>query len=157
MHSSSSEHHPGPASGVFRGALHLFPVRVYYEDTDLSGIVYYANYLKFMERARSDLLALLGVDQRAAWEAGEGAYAVAEVAISYRSPARLDDALTVATRPLKLGAASIRLEQRIARGDVLLTEANVRVGFLSPDGRPRRQPAAWRAKFADQFTTPEVR
>jgi acyl-CoA thioester hydrolase len=134
--------------------VHLFPVRVYYEDTDLSGIVYYANYLKFMERARSDLLALLGVDQRAAWEAGEGAYAVAAVNIAYRSPARLEDALTIATRPLEVGAASIRLEQRITRGDDLLTEATVRVGFLSPEGRPRRQPAAWRTIFARHFAIP---
>ena len=66
------EHAPQPASGLFQGPLHLFPLRVYYEDTDLTGIVYHANYLRWCERARSDLLRLLGIDQRAAVEAGEG-------------------------------------------------------------------------------------
>jgi acyl-CoA thioester hydrolase len=138
---------PQPASGLFQGALHLFAVRVYYEDTDLSGVVYHANYLRWFERARSDMLRLLGVDQRAAVEAGEGAYAVAEMNIRYRVPARLGDAIVIATRANEIRAASLRLHQRANRGDVLLSEAEVRVGFVAPDGRPRRQPAAWRAAF----------
>src|SRR3954463_3198203 len=68
---------PRPADGVMRGRTHLFPLRVYFEDTDVAGIVYYANYLRFIERARSDMLRLIGVDQRAALEGGEGVYAVA--------------------------------------------------------------------------------
>jgi len=127
--------------------VHLFPLRVYYEDTDLSGIVYHANYLKFMERARSDLLALLGIDQRAAIEAGEGAFAVADVALAYRSPARLGDALLVETRALELRAASVRLLQRIKRAGDLLSEGTIRVGFVAPNGRPRPQPRAWRTIF----------
>ena len=91
------EHAPQPASGLFQGSLHLFPVRVYYEDTDLTGIVYHANYLRWFERARSDMLRLLGIDQRAAVEAGEGHYAVAEIHIRYLVPARLDDALVIAS------------------------------------------------------------
>lgn len=136
--------HPQPASGLFEGAVHLFPVRIYYEDTDLSGIVYHANYLKFMERARSDLLALLSIDQRAAYEAGAGAYAVADVELRYRAPAKLGDSLLVATRALKIGAASVRLAHRITRGEQLVAEAVLKVGFVAPDGRPRRQPEAWR-------------
>lgn len=141
------EHAPQPASGLFQGPLHLFPVRVYYEDTDLTGLVYHANYLRWFERARSDMLRLLGIDQRAAVEAGEGHYAVAEIHLRYLSPARLDDALTIASEATELRSASVRLRQRALRGGNLLAEAAVRVGFISPDGRPRRQPSAWRAAF----------
>ena len=146
------EHAPQPPSGLFQGPLHLFPVRVYYEDTDLSGIVYHANYLRWFERARSEMLRLLGIDQRAAVEAGEGNYAVAEIAIRYIAPARLDDALIVATDTEELRAASVRLRQRALRGGNLLAEAAVRVGFISPEGRPRRQPSAWRAAFDTLFS-----
>lgn len=144
-----------PSSGLFQGALHLFPIRVYYEDTDLSGSVYHANYLRWFERARSDMLRLLGVDQRAAAEAGEGTYAVAELTIRYLASARLDDEVTIATRAKEIRAASIRLHQRVSRGDELLAEAEVRVGFIGPDRRPRRQPAAWRAAF-EQFSPAKV-
>ncbi len=137
-----------PPGGRLDGLAHYFPVRAYYEDTDLSGIVYHANYLKWFERARSDLLRLLGIDQRAAQEAGEGAYAVAELTIRYAMPARLDDAVVVETRPVELRAASCRLNQKAWRGDELLAEQHVRVGFIGADGRPRRQPDAWRAAFA---------
>ena len=140
--------HLDPPSGRIEGPLHLFPVRVYFEDTDLSGVVYHANYLKWFERARSDLLRVLGVDQRAAQEAGEGVYAVADLAIRYFAPARLDDAITVRSRALELGAASVRLLQQAWREDLLLAEMNVRVGFITPEGRPRRQPQAWREAFS---------
>jgi acyl-CoA thioester hydrolase len=133
---------------VLDGARHLFPVRAYYEDTDLSGIVYHANYLRWFERARSDLLRLLGIDQRAAIEAGEGAYAVAELAIRYARPARLEDEILIETRCIELRAASCRIAQRALRGHELVAEQQARVGFLDLDGRPRRQPAAWRAAFA---------
>jgi acyl-CoA thioester hydrolase len=138
---------PAPPSGILQGAQHLFPVRVYYEDTDLSGIVYHANYLRWFERARSDLLRLLGIDQRAAAEAGEGTYTVAELTIRYHAPARLDDAVTIATQATEIRAASVRLRQRATRDRELLAEAELRVGFIGPDGRPRRQPAAWRGAF----------
>ncbi|MGL4314378.1 MAG: thioesterase family protein, partial [Sphingomonas sp.] len=78
-----------PGQGRFDGREHRFAVRVYFEDTDVSGVVYHANYLRFMERARSDMLALVGIDQRAAHDAGEGAYAVTALDIAYRAPARL--------------------------------------------------------------------
>ena len=139
---------PSPSVGVLVGAGHRFACRAYYEDTDLSGVVYHANYLRWFERARSDMLRALGIDQRAGVEAGEGAYAVAELTIRYLAPARLDDVVGIETRAEEIGAASIRLIQRAFRGDTLLAEAKVRVGFVAPDGRPRRQPAAWRAAFA---------
>ncbi len=134
---------PAPPSGTFQGPLHLFPVRVYYEDTDLSGMVYHANHLRWFERARSDMLRLLGIDQRAAAETGEGTYTVAELTIRYLAPARLDDAITVVTGVMELGAASVRLRQRALRNDDLLADATVRVGFIAPDGRPRRHPSEW--------------
>ena len=140
--------YPSPPGGCLDGTTHLFPVRVYYEDTDLSGIVYHANYLKWFERARSDLLRLLGIDQRAAVEAGEGAYAVADLTIRYVAPAKLDDEVVIASRPIELRAASCRLHQKALRGEDLLAEAQLRVGFVGPDGRPRRQPDAWRTAFA---------
>lgn len=141
------QEHPQPPSGILAGPRHLYPVRVCFEDTDLTGFAYHANYLKWAERGRSDLLRLLGIDQRAAMEAGEGHYAVAEANIRYLAPARMDDGLTVTTDLQELGAASLRLNQRVMRGTELLAEIAVRVGFVGLNGRPRRQPAAWRAAF----------
>ena len=138
---------PEPPSGRFDGPEHLYPVRVYFEDTDLSGVVYHANYLRWFERARSDMLRLLGIDQRAAHEAGEGAYAVSELAIRYLAPARLDDAVTVRSRTLEVGAASCRIAQAAWRGETLLADAEVRAAFVAPDGKPRRQRADWREAF----------
>ena len=146
---------PAPPSGTFRGPLHLFPLRVYYEDTDLTGLVYHANYLRWFERARSDLLRLLEIDQRAAVEAGEGAYAVADLSIRYLRPAKLDDDITIETRCTELRAASCRMHQRALRGDDLLAEATLRVGFVAPDGRPRRQPQDWRNAFQTLLSTEE--
>jgi acyl-CoA thioester hydrolase len=142
---------PQPPGGLIDGPRHLFAVRAYYEDTDLSGIVYHANYLRWFERARSDLLGMLGIDQRAAVEAGEGAYAVADLHIRYARPARLDDAVVIETTCVELGAASVRIHQRATRDGELIAEQTARVGFIDPAGRPRRQPAPWRAAFA-QFS-----
>lgn len=122
-------------------------VRVYFEDTDLSGIVYHANYLRFMERARSDLLRLIGINQRGAFEKGEGVYAVADMTIRWLLPARLDDDLVIETSCTEIGAATVSMRQRILRGAELLTDAHVRAAFLSPAGRPRRQPADWVARY----------
>lgn len=138
---------PRPADGVMRGRTHLFPLRVYFEDTDVAGIVYYANYLRFIERARSDMLRLIGVDQRGALEGGEGVYAVAELAVKYCAPARLGDDLLVATEIDSVRAASVLIHQRVMRGDELLADARVTAAFLTGDGRPRRQPREWVQAF----------
>lgn len=132
-----------PHQGRFVDKAHHFAVRVYFEDTDFSGVVYHANYLRYMERARSDMLARAGIDQRAAHEAGEGVYAVAELAIKYARPAKLDDALLVISRVTEIRAASCRIHQRVMRGDEIVTDADVLAAFLSPSGRPRRQPQTW--------------
>ena len=144
-----------PVEGRFDGREHRFPVRVYFEDTDLSGVVYHANYLRFMERARSDMLRLVGIDQRAAMEAGGGAYAVSDLAIRYRRPARLDDALIVVSRLTQVRAAAVAIHQRVMRGAETLAEAEVTAALVAPDGRPRRQPAEWAAAYRELLWKPE--
>ena len=140
---------PAPPCGLIEGPVHRFAVRAYFEDTDLSGVVYHANYLRWFERARSDFVRLLGIDQRAVNEAGQGAFAVAELTIKYLAPARLDDAVLIETRCEDLRAASCRMHQTAAlAGGNKLAEARLRVGFVAPDGRPRRMPDSWRAAFA---------
>ena len=107
-----------------------FPVRVYYEDTDMAGIVYYAGYLRFLERGRTEWLRALGVEQsRLAQEAGI-AFAVRSLAIEYLKPARLDDQLAVLTGLTFCGRAQVTLEQRIERAGETLVEARVRVACL---------------------------
>jgi acyl-CoA thioester hydrolase len=132
-----------PYQGAFVGKAHRFALRVYFEDTDVAGIVYYANYLRFMERARSDMLRAVGIDQRASLESGEGVYAVAEVEIKYRGSAKLDDALVIVSTVREVRAASCVIHQRVMRGEEVLTDAMVTAAFLSPEGRPKRQPRAW--------------
>ena len=147
--------HPAPATGVFDGPVHHFPVRVYFEDTDLSGVVYHANYLRFMERARSDMLARVGIDQRAAFDNNEGVYAVADLSIKYRRPARLDDALTVVSHVQAVGAATATIHQAVMRAHEILTEATVTAAFLTREGRPQRQPKPWVDAFARLMPTTE--
>ena len=100
-----------------------------------------------MERARSDMLRAVGIDQRAAIEAGEGVYAVAEVHIRYRTPARLDDELVILSELEEVRAASALIHQRVMRGREIVAEARVTAAFLSLDGRPKRQPRAWIERF----------
>lgn len=137
-----------PYCGHFDGPRHLFAVRVYFEDTDFSGVVYHSRYLHFMERARSDMLSCAGIGQRAAYEGGEGVYAVADLAIKYRAPAHFDDALLVVSTVEDVRGASVIIHQKVLRGEQILTEATVTAAFLTPEGRPRRQPRAWLEAFA---------
>ena len=139
--------HDQPAEGRFVGPEHRFAVRVYFEDTDLSGVVYHANYLRYMERARSDMLRLAGIDQRGFHDAGEGAYAVSALAIRYRRPAKLDDALVVVSMLTKLRAASVDIQQTVMRGDEIVSEADVTAALVGPSGRPKRQPRDWIEAF----------
>src|SRR3981189_526132 len=124
--------------GVIRDGRHHMQVRVYYEDTDFSGIVYHANYLRFMERGRSNYLRLLGADQRALFAEAESeapgfAFVVRSMQIEFFKPARMDDVLEITTTYEEIKGASIALHQRVARGDELLVEAHVR-GALVCDG-----------------------
>ena len=120
---------------------HHFDIRVYYEDTDLAGIVYYANYLKFIERARTEWVRTLGVDQ-ARLKAEQGiVFAVRRVVADYLSPARFDDLLTVQTEPIDSTAVRLRLKQSVLRGDIVLFCAEVTLVALTESGKPARLPA----------------
>jgi acyl-CoA thioester hydrolase len=134
---------------------HHMQVRVYYEDTDFSGIVYHANYLRFMERGRTNYLRLLGADQsalfaEAASEAPGFAFVVRAMQLDFLKPAKMDDVLEIVTRPVEVKGASITMHQEIRRGDLLLLEARVEVAFVS-GGRARPIPLPLRiAMKADQ-------
>lgn len=136
-----------PHDGRFVDGRHYFACRVYFEDTDFSGIVYHANYLRYMERARSDMLRQLDMDQNAAFDGGEGVYAVADMAIKYILPAKLDDNLVIVSTVTKLRAASVIIDQMIFRDNRKILSATVQAAFLNPQGRPRRQPQAWTKAF----------
>ncbi len=136
-----------PYEGAWVNGTHRFALRVYFEDTDVAGIVYYANYLKFMERARSDMLRSAGIDQRQVLEDSGGVYVVAEAHIKYRRPAKLDDALQLLSEIKEVRAASVVIHQRVMRGSELLADALITAAFLSKAGRPQRQPPAWTEIF----------
>ena len=130
--------------GEIRNGRHVMPVRVYYEDTDFSGIVYHANYLRFLERGRSNHLRLLGADHRALFEEAQQetpgfAFVVRSMQIEFLKPARMDDVLEVVTEYEEVKGASITLKQQVLRGEDLLVEAHVRVAFVS-GGRARPIP-----------------
>ena len=136
-----------PYRGGFHDGEHRFALTVYYEDTDAAGIVYYANYLKFMERARSDMLRAVGIDQRAELEASGSTYAVAEVSIRYKRPARLNDDLLILSSVSAVRAASVVIQQRVMRGSEELANATVTAAFINADLRPQRQPDDWVRRF----------
>jgi acyl-CoA thioester hydrolase len=136
-----------PYRGGFAGNEHRFALTVYFEDTDAFGVVYYANYLKFMERARSDMIRAAGVDQAAELKLSGSAYVVVEVAIKYRRPGRLGDDLLVVSTVEQVRASSVDIHQRVMHGAELLTDARLTAAFLDASGRPRRQPKDWVEKF----------
>jgi len=125
-----------------------WPVRVYYEDTDAGGIVFYANYLKFFERARTEWLRAAGVAQQELLDQEGAAFVVKSAAIDYHAPARLDDELTITTTIDKLGRASVQFVQQALRGEALLTSATVKVGCVDiATMRPRSLPEPAAAKM----------
>jgi acyl-CoA thioester hydrolase len=131
-------------AGVIRDGCHVLPVRVYYEDTDFSGVVYHASYLRFMERGRTDYLRLIGADHRALFEASEAeapgfAFVVRSMTLEFLKPARMDDVLEVMTQPDEVKGASVTLRQQVARAGTVLVEALVRVAFVA-GGRARPIP-----------------
>ena len=134
--------------GEIRGGRHVMSVRVYCEDTDFCGIVYHANYLRFLERGRTNHLRLLGAGHRSLFEEARQeapgfAFVVRSMQIEFLKPASMDDVLEVMTGPQEVKGASITLHQRITRGDELLVEAHVRVAFVCA-GRARPIPRALR-------------
>ena len=120
--------------------MHRFDVTVHYEDTDLSGFVYHANYLKFIERARSDWVRALGVDQTALRAAGH-VFVVTRIDARFLAPAALDNSLTIHTKPLSATPARLTLHQAVHRADTPLFEAQVTLACMTLRGRPTRLPA----------------
>ncbi|MEK8052535.1 tol-pal system-associated acyl-CoA thioesterase [Ideonella sp. DXS22W] len=121
--------------------VHRHAVRVYWEDTDAGGVVFYANYLKFFERARTEWLRALGLGQQALREATGAIFIVSDTALRYRAPARLDDLLEITVAPTEIGRASMVLAQQAWRGSELLCEGSIRIGCIDAGSfRPRRFP-----------------
>lgn len=133
------------------GRGHVLPVRVYFEDTDFSGLVYHATYLRWCERGRSDFLRLIGNDHRELIAGAQGrepaAFVVRRMTLEFLKPARIDEVLEVVTRPKETGAASLVLAQEIRRGDTVLFAADVMVVLVSQSGKPMRLGQMLRAAF----------
>jgi acyl-CoA thioester hydrolase len=126
---------------------HLFPIRVYYEDTDFSGVVYHASYLRFMERGRTELIRDLGIDQRELFDSGVPlAFAVRSMQIEFLRPAVMDDQLTIETMPIEMKGASMLVRQRVLRGEDVLVEADVKVVCVG-GGKARRIPDGLRQRL----------
>ena len=130
-----------PTAGWFDGREHRLPVRVYYEDTDATGLVYHANYIRYFERGRTDFLRAVGISHTELREHDDPvAFVVTRIEVDYRRPARLDDALLVRTTYDVVRGPRLSIGQRITRGDEVLVEAVVHTACITPQGRPRRPP-----------------
>ncbi len=137
-------------SGALTAFGHRLKARVYYADTDFSGVVYHARYLEFLERGRSDFLRLAGVHHTELAEGRHGeklVWVVRRMVIDFRGPARIDDVLTIDTRTESVSGARIFMAQEIRRGDDLLIEAKVEAAIISESGKPRRFPKEWAEAF----------
>ena len=130
------------------GAVHSMELRVYYEDTDAAGIVYYANYLKFAERGRTEMMRELGFAHSGILADSGVVFTVRRLTADYRQPARLDDMLSVETRMMEIAGATLLLGQRICRDGAVLAAMDVLVACVGPAGRPRRVPPGLRAALA---------
>jgi len=145
---------PEPTAGAFDGRTHLLPVRVYYEDTDFTGLVYHANYLRYFERGRSDFLRLIAIGHAALLDQAEPiAFVVTRMDTRFRAAARIDDALVVRTTYEAVRGPRLIIRQTIMRGEQILTEAEVEAACIDLEGRPRRPPAALRAAL-DPYLLP---
>jgi acyl-CoA thioester hydrolase len=142
-----------PPGGCFEGTEHVLPVRVYYEDTDFTGVVYHASYLRFLERGRTEFLRAAGVEHAALLQLKEPcAFAVTKLAINFRKSARVDDALEVRTRYLPSHGVRMTIAQRVERAGDLVTEAEVEIVCIGLDGRPIRPPPELRERIAPLLT-----
>jgi acyl-CoA thioester hydrolase len=139
-----------PTAGEFHGPEHQLPVRVYYEDTDFSGVVYHANYLKFFERGRTDALRTLGVHHTELLEE-DAVFVVRRMEVEFLRPATVDDALLVRTVCQSARGARMILTQSIERDGTVLATARVEAALISRNGRPRKLPASLVARLAPWF------
>ena len=136
-------------SGASAEGIHIYPVRVYYEDTDAAGIVYYANYLKYAERARTEMLRDLGTENARLMKTEGLTFAVRRCGVDFFKPARLDDLLSVETRLIDIGGASVVADQRVKRDNAELVRMELKLACLSLDGRPARLPAAVKTRLEE--------
>ena len=130
----------GPTSGRIEGGRHILPLRIYYEDTDAQGIVYYANWLRFLERGRTELLRLLGLEHSALREASGIDWVVRRCTIDYLKPARLDETIDIVTACGEMRGASLDMIQEARRGEAVLVRAELLVACMGESGRPARLP-----------------
>ena len=147
-----------PLDGVLTASGHRHVVRVYYADTDFSGVVYHARYLEFFERGRSDFLRLAGVHHTELADGKHGeklVWVVRRMEIDFRGPARIDDVLTVDTVTESISGARIFMAQKISRDGTILVEAKVEAAIISEGGRPRRFPREWAESFMPRGSAAE--
>ena len=137
-----------PTVGRVEGDTHILSCRVYYEDTDAAGIVYYASYLKFAERARTEFMRCLGGDHGELRDADGLAFAVRRCTVDYLSPVRLDEVITIHTRVTHVGGASLWMDQSVRRDGADVAHLDVRLVCMSADARPHRLPARLRAALS---------
>ena len=137
-----------PPAGFMAGDRHVFPLRVYYEDTDAAGIVYYANYLNFVERARTEMMRQFGASHSALREAHDMIFIVRRCTMDFLAPARLDDRLEVRTRVLRLGGATVEAEQIVVRRGQELVRVRLQLACIARSGRPVRLPDELRSALA---------
>lgn len=138
---------PEPTAGVFEGREHQLPVRIYYEDTDFTGVVYHANYLRYLERGRSDFFRAVGISHSELAQQDTG-FAVIRMELDFKRAARIDDALVVRTFYERVEGVRLHVSQRITRGDETILEAKAVAVCISLSGRPRRPTAEMTAKLA---------
>ncbi len=132
-----------------KDSVHVFPMRVYYEDTDAAGMVYYANYLRFAERARTELLRDLGIENTQLMEQQNLTFVVRRCSMEFVKPAKLDDMLAVETRLIDIGGASLTVDQRVRRDQTNLVSMEIQLACMAGNGRPSRLPADVRKQFED--------
>ena len=132
-----------PHSGIRSEKIHNFVIRVYYEDTDIGGVVYYANYLKFMERARSEMLRELGIDQAKMLDYNDPedvSFVVKRAEIDFNRPAKFDDQLIIKSEIIKLGGASVTIKQDVTKDDQILVTGLIKIAAIGEDGKAKRLP-----------------
>ena len=143
-----------PSAGRFEGRAHLLPIRVYYEDTDFTGVVYHANYVRYFERGRSDFLRVAGVSHSDLLsDEAPSAFVITRMEIDFRLPARIDDALIVHTTYDSMRGPRLFITQKITRDGELIAEAVVEAAVISLDGRPRKPPPGLVERLKPWFAT----
>jgi acyl-CoA thioester hydrolase len=145
----------GPSAGWFVGREHRLPIRIYYEDTDFTGVVYHANYVRYLERGRSDFLRLAGISHSDLLAREDpAAFVVTRIELDFRAPARIDDALLVVTTYDRVRGPRLYISQKILREETLIAQAAVEAACISLDGRPRKPPPGMAEKLSPWFEPP---